>query len=285
MYEDIEYEVEESELRATVRFDRPEKMNALSERLLEELCDALERAEANEDVRAVVLTGNGEAFSTGYDLSTENADDVDPVPSADDLLESMESTTGHLKTIWDLYKPVVVAVNGHCLAGGSDLAMASDVVIASDKATFGYPGQRMAGHPPALTYPFFMGFHQAKELLYTGKTVDADRAMELGVFNRVVPHEDLLDEAYAEVDAIKKVPGTGIRVQKQTLNAVAEQQGFRSTLLTSEHANALAHLTDLGSAYYEAAMESDDLSSSLTWMNERDKRMRDLQQEDKEGSK
>lgn len=289
-YETIEYKVEEDELRATITLDRPDSMNALSTPLMHELRDALEDAESNDRVRAVVLTGRGKAFSAGFDLSeSEDADSMeesaggdgdsaddedDVVPSADDLIDRMEEIAKHVFAIWNLNKPVVAAVNGHCLAGGSDLAMVCDIVIASEKATFGYPGQRFAGHPPTLTYPFFMGLHEAKELLLTGKMVDAERADQMGVFNRVVPADELMDVAYEEVDAIKKVPGNGARIQKHSLNAVAEQNGFTSTMMMSQFLDPLAHLMDVGKEYYE--LGDIEWEERLEWLNETDKTMREV---------
>jgi enoyl-CoA hydratase/carnithine racemase len=289
-FDTVEYDLEEDELRATITLDRPEKMNALSTPLMRELREALSRAEDNDRVRAVVLTGRGDAFSAGFDLSeSEDSESVyeaadesdpddaaaeDPVPSADELLDRMEEIAKHVRAVWELNKPVIAAVNGHCLAGGSDLAMVCDIVIASEDATFGYPGQRIAGHPPSLTYPFFMGLHEAKELLLTGKVVDADRADEMGVFNRVVPADDLLNEAYDEVDAIKKVPGNGVRIQKHSLNAVAEQAGFSSTLKMSEFLDPLAHMMDASKEYYR--LGDVDWDERMEWLNETDKTMRDV---------
>lgn len=280
-YDNLEYTVEESELRAEIALDRPEKRNALSTPLLRELEDALRDAEANDEVRAVVLTGNGPAFSAGYDMDESGdsdsvgeataGDEGGPVPSVDDLLDRMEVITSHLHTIWTLNKPVIAAVHGYCLAGGSDLALICDLVIAADDVRFGYPGQRMAGHPPTLTYPFFMDIHHAKELLYTGKVIDAERAESMGLFNRVVPRDELLSTAREEVAAIAKVPGGGVRIQKHSLNAVVEQQGFRSTLKNSEFLDPLAHLTDVSRQYYEL----DDMADRLEWMNETDKSMRE----------
>lgn len=280
-YEHLEYTVGESELRAEIALDRPEKRNALSTPLLQELEDALRDAEANDDVRAVVLKGNGPAFSAGYDMDESGdsdsvgeptaGDDGGPVPSVDDLLDRMEVITSHLYTIWTLNKPVIAAVHGYCLAGGSDLALVCDIVIAADDVRFGYPGQRMAGHPPTLTYPFFMDIHHAKELLYTGKIIGAERAEGMGLFNRVVPRDELLSTAREEVASIAKVPGGGVRIQKHSLNAVVEQQGFRATLKNSEFLDPLAHLTEVSREYYEL----DNMDDRLEWMNETDKSMRE----------
>lgn len=268
-YDHIEYVEEEDDLRAVISLDRPEKRNALSTPLLRELDDALTRVEENDSIRAVIITGNGSAFSAGYDM-TESSGGEGP-PSVDDLLDRMETITSHLYTIWNLNKPVIAAVNGYCLAGGSDLALMCDIVIGAEDVKFGYPGQRMAGHPPTLTYPFFMSIHHAKELLYTGKIIDGERAREMGIFNRIVPNEELMAEAYREIEEIAKVPGGGVRIQKHSLNSVLEQQGFRGTLKNSEFLDPLAHLTDVSKEYYDL----ESMGEKIEWMNERDKAMRD----------
>lgn len=279
-YETLEYEEDEGEMVTTIRFDRPEKKNALSTQLLNELEAALEESADNDRIRAIVLTGNGDAWSAGVDLMDESRsgagdeDDEDVVPSADEIVDSAEEFRGVVETIWNLNKPVIAAVNGYCLAGATDVAMICDIVIAAEEAEFGYPGHRVAGHSPTMTFPFFMGIHQAKELLLTGKVVDAEHAERLGVYNRVVPQEDLMDEVYAEVDEIKKVPGNGVRIQKHSLNAVAENMGMGNIFRMSPYLNALAHVTDLGKEYYQVSADADHLSDKLEWMNEVDKGMR-----------
>lgn len=274
---DIQYIVDEDELRATIVLDRPDNLNALTSRMKRELCEALEDVEQNPDVRGVVLTGQGErAFSSGNDLqSEERTGEREEPASADDYLEGGKRSTRHIYKIWQLDKPVIAAINGYCLAAASDLAMVCDILVAAESAKFGYPGQRIAGHPPTLTYPFFMGIHQAKELLFTGKMIDAQRGYEMGIFNQVVPDEELMEVAYSMLDEIKKVPGNGVRIQKHSINSVAENLGFRSVLKTSEFLNALAHLTDLSTEFNDVARESDGLEERLEWMNATDKKMRE----------
>lgn len=277
--EGIRYDLEQDELRATVTLDKPETLNALTVEMIDGLCDALAEAEADDDVRAVVVTGGGDkAFCTGYDLGDDDrpGEGADGGAAADDYLDRMEALTRHLRAVWRCNKPVIAAVDGYCLAGGSDLAMVSDIVIASEDAEFGYPGQRLAGHPPALTYPFFMGFHQAKELLLTGKMIDASRAAEMGIYNRVVPSGEALSSAYDEVDEITRVPGNGARILKHSINNVAENQGFSGTLKNSEFLDTLAHVTALGKEYTEVAAGADSMEERLEWMNEKRKGMRSM---------
>lgn len=269
----IEYEVKASDAIAQVTLNRPEKLNALNDELIAALRDSIERAEADDDVRVVVLTGAGDdAFSAGYDIQP-SGDEADPIPSVDELLDDFEASTVHVHAVWECNKPVIAAVNGYCLAGGSDLAMACDVVIASERASFGYPGLRMAGVPPTLIYPFVMNLHEAKELLLSGKIVDADRARELGMVNRVVPDDELMDAVSKEVEEIRKMPGNNVRILKHILNGVAEMQGADPMFKFSELFDSLGHHTEYGKEYYRIA-ESEGFDAAIEYMNEQNKGMR-----------
>lgn len=269
-YETVEYTFEPDTATALVTLDRPEKLNALNETLIEELTAALDHAEADDAVRAVILRGAGGNFSAGYDMTGSGAggDEADdPVPSVDDLLDSFEDQT-HFYAVWECNTPVVGVVEGHCLAGGSDLAMACDVVLAGEDASFGYPGLRMGGVPPTLVHPFVMNLHEAKELLLSGKTVDAERARELGMVNRVVA--DPLAAAREEVAELRKMPGTNVRILKHVLNGVAEMQGARPAFRYSELFDALGHHTEYGKEYYRIASE-EGFEAAVAYLNEEDK--------------
>jgi len=269
-YDTIGYDVETA--TALVTLDRPEKLNALSETLIEEFVDAVDRAENDDEIRAILVRGAGGNFSAGYDMTagTGAGGGDDPVPSVDDLLDAFDDQE-HFYAVWECDKPVVGAVEGHCLAGGSDLAMACDVVVAGEDATFGYPGLRMGGVPPTLVYPFVMNLHEAKELLLSGKTVDAERARELGMVNRVVA--DPLAAAHEEVDEIRKMPGNNVRILKHVLNGTAEMQGASPTFKFSELFDALGHHTEYGKEYYRIANE-EGFEAAVEYLNEEDKGIR-----------
>lgn len=272
MSDTIKHEVREDDAVALLTLNRPEKMNALSGELIAELRDGIERAEANEDVRVIVLTGAGDAaFSAGYDIEP-SGDEEDPVPTVDNLLDTFEDSTVHVHAIWECNKPVIAAVNGYCLAGGSDIAMACDLVFASEDAEFGYPGLRMAGVPPTLVYPFVMNLHEAKELLFSGKVVDADHAKDLGMVNRVVPNDELFEFVIEEVEDIRKMPGNNVRILKHIVNGIAEMQGAKPMFKYSELFDTLGHHTEYGKEYYRIA-ESEGIEAALEYMNEQNKEM------------
>lgn len=272
MSDTVKYEIREDDTVALVTLNRPEKMNALNRELIAELRDAIERAEADDDVRVVVLTGAGDAaFSAGYDIEP-SGDDEDSIPTVDTLLDKFEDSTIHVHAVWECNKPVIAAVNGYCLAGGSDIAMACDLVIASEEAEFGYPGLRMGGVPPTLVYPFVMNLHEAKELLFSGKVVNAEQAKELGMVNRVVSDEELFDAVAEEVEEILKMPGNNVRILKHIVNGIAEMQGAKPMFKYSELFDTLGHHTEYGKEYYRIA-ESEGIEAALEYMNEQDKGM------------
>lgn len=271
-YETIDYDRESIEAAAVLWLDRPDKLNPLSDRLIGELTDAIERAEADDGVRVLVLRGNGDAFSAGYDIGG-GGDREDHVPPVDDLLDEFDASTRHVHAVWECDKPVLAGIHGYCLAGGSDLAMAADVVIAAEGTTLGYPGLRMAGVPPTLIYPFVMNLHEAKELLLSGKTVEADRAADMGMVNRVVSEGELMDQLAAEVAEIRKMPGNNVRILKHVVNGVAEMQGAKPTFKFSELFDSLGHHTEHGKRYYEIAA-TEGFDAALEYMNETDKGMR-----------
>lgn len=271
-YETVEYDRDTHPATAVIRLDRPETLNALNDELVADLTAAVERAGSDDDVRVVVLRGTGDAFSAGYDIGG-GRDSEDPVPPVDDLLDEFDAATDHVHAVWNCDKPVVAAVHGYCLAGGMDLAMAADLVLAAAGTTFGYPGLRMAGVPPTLIYPFVMNLHESKELLLSGKTVDATRAGDMGMVNRVVPEAELPAAVADEIGEIRKMPGNNVRVLKHVLNGVAEMQGARPTFKFAELFDSLGHHTEHGRKYYEIAAE-EGFDAALTYMNEVDKGMR-----------
>jgi enoyl-CoA hydratase/carnithine racemase len=264
-YQTVEYELDDGV--ATVRLDRPERMNALSGQLIDDLVDAVERG--SEEARVVVVTGNGEAFCSGYDLEESGGTETGE-PTVEELLDRYRSAPRFVHAIYDAPVPVIAAVDGYALAGGSDLALACDLTIASEEAEFGYPGVRMGGFPPTLVYPFVMGTKHSRELLFSGKRIPAEEAERMGMINRAVPHGDLLAEVHAEVDAIRKVPKTTVRILKEMHNAALEMQGYRPTVRLSELADALVHKTEGGKKFFEIR-DDEGVEAAIEWMNEADK--------------
>ena len=195
-YETITYAIDEH--AAVITLNRPEVLNAQNEAMKDELADAFRAADADEDIRVVVLRGAGRAFSSGHDLK---AFPRDPLafggPSANKWFEGdtemvrrifHEAIYEKCMAIHYTRKPTIAQVHGYCVAGGWLLASMCDLIVASDDARFRDPVVLMAaGGLELLVEPWDVGVRKAKELMWTGEYLDAEEAHRLGLVNRVVP--------------------------------------------------------------------------------------------------
>ncbi len=258
-------QTETADRTSTITLDNESALNALNSELRTELEDALVAAEADDAVRAVVLTGKGRAFSSGYDFGEEGIDTMD------DLIK--ESYT-HLDTIWNLDLPVIAAVDGYALAGGCNLALVCDLTIATERSEFGFPDVHMGELPPRLVLPTVTdSLKHARELLYTGKHIDAAKAERMGLINRVVPDSDALEEAVAtEIDHMKKTPSSVMKVLKDSLNDIQETQGYRSNSAgqIDEYLFAVTSETETAHRFHEI-VDEDGVNAAIEWMNTAEK--------------
>lgn len=204
--------------------NRPEKSNALRDKTFAELEAGLLSLQRDGEVRAIVLTGAGErVFSAGIDLSPDDL----PVTSRewDDHTLLNANLCGR---IWSLDKPVISAVNGHAVASGCLLALICDVTIAADTARFSEPEIRHGVLSPMLLLPWMTHMKALHEFYYTGDPIDAARALELGLVNRVVPLKDLLQEAERTARRIAHAPTYAITLAKRAIKQNYDIMGFRA---------------------------------------------------------
>ncbi|MCL6477448.1 MAG: enoyl-CoA hydratase/isomerase family protein [Peptococcaceae bacterium] len=200
---------------ATITLNRP-PVNALNSKLTRELGQAIEGLEADPAVRAVIITGAGEkAFSAGADISEMK--DLTPV-------EACNFAMGALKTgllIENMKKPVIAAINGLALGGGFEVALACDFRLASDKAKLGLPEITLGiipGNGGTQRLPRLIGASRAKELLFLGEMIDAVRAEQIGLVNKVVPSAELMQEARSMALKLAARPGHALGVLKASVN-------------------------------------------------------------------
>ena len=210
--------------------NRPEKLNALSPELMEELRQVLDMVEADPKVRVVILTGAGRAFSAGFDIGTKEGEPLIYERSADDWRSHLKSDIETFLKIWRSDKPYIAAINGFALAGACELAQICDIKIASDRAVLGEPEIRFGNGPPLLITPFSVGFAKAKELLLTGETISAQEAERLGMINRVVPHGQLMAECEKTARKLIKIAQVGVKFNKAAINRAFENMGFLNTI-------------------------------------------------------
>src|SRR5213596_1574828 len=173
-----------------VTLNRPDKLNAISPELKRTLVERFHEADRDPTTSVVILRAAGRSFSAGYDISPNPARAARK-GNALAWHASLSDDTALELTPWDMKKPVIASVQGHCLGGGCELAMMCDLTIAADDAVFGEPEIRFSNVGPALIMPFVIGFKRARELLFFGDPIDAPTALQYGMVNRVVPGAEL----------------------------------------------------------------------------------------------
>jgi 2-(1,2-epoxy-1,2-dihydrophenyl)acetyl-CoA isomerase len=208
----------------TLSLNRPDKLNALYDQVYWDMLDALPKLAKDHDVRALVLTGEGRAFCAGGDIHL----DVGTLEnrSATGVLDLSALSQKVSKVIYEFPKPVIARVNGVAVGGGFDLALACDIIIASDRARFGQFWVRRGMVPDmggGWMLPKRIGMHLAKELVFTGDLIDAARAEKIGLCNRVVAHEDLDHATYELADRLAALPTQTIAMTKKLMNHGASE--------------------------------------------------------------
>jgi len=197
---------------ATITYDRPDALNAIDGVMRTDLNAAFARFRDDEDAWVAIVTGAGRAFCVGADMRNGAGATGD---FAGTFWE--KPTTNSFESGWEIFKPVIAAVNGYCLGYGLTLVTWCDFVIASERAEFGFPEVRL-GVPTivgALRLPDKVGWQAAMELLLTGERIDAERAAAIGLAGRVVPHDDLMDEARALAERLCQAAPLAARATKE----------------------------------------------------------------------
>jgi enoyl-CoA hydratase len=228
MYEHILYEVERG--RARITLNQPKRRNALSGALLEELSAALWEADDDRAVHSVILRAEGPAFSAGYDLApaaTHRDDSVERRTGSgiDEDVWMLERNQRCLRTLWEMHKPSIAQVHGHCLAGGTDLALYCDIVITADDANIGFPPLRNMGSPPNHLWLYHCGPQWTKRMLLTGDTMSGKDAARIGFAMKSVPPEHLEAEVEGLADRFALIDTALLAANKRIVNLGMELMG------------------------------------------------------------
>lgn len=241
-YRDIRYEVEEG--RARITLARPEKHNAMTGRLLEELEHALWEADADLAVHCVIVRGEGRSFCAGYDLTPADGGGTEGHRTGrthDDDIWMMERNNRRLRTLWELHKPTIAQVHGNCLAGGTDLAMACDLVIAADDARIGFPAARTMGALPNNLWVYNCGPQWAKRLQLTGDSITGADAARIGLVLKSVPADVLADEVEGLADRLALIDPDLLAANKRITNLAMELMGAQVLQRLAVENDARAH--------------------------------------------
>lgn len=231
-YETILYEVERG--RARITLNRPEKLNALSVRLQEELSHALWAADDDTRVHAVILRGAGRAFSAGYDLTPRNPEPRAPDDTSreglsfDDDAWRMERGQRLRMALFDMHKPVVAQIHGYCVAGGTDVALLCDMIVAAEDTLIGFPPARDLGALPNNLWLYNIGPQWAKRLTMTGDCITGAEASQLGLVMKAVPNADLEAEVEQLADRLALIDPDLLAANKRIINLGLELMGART---------------------------------------------------------
>ena len=242
--------------------NRPAKLNAISAELREALSAAVAAAVDDERVRVIVIAGAGRAFCSGYDLS-----EAQPV-DAWGWREVLAADVAAILAIWRCPKPVIAQVHGYALAGGLELAMACDLIVAADDARLGEPEIRFGSAPVTLLMPFLIGQKRTRELLMTGDLIDAREAERIGLVNRVVAADELAAEVDRLADRLARVPPDVMAPTKLMLNRAMEAAGFGDAVQIGLDLQSFVNMSETSRAFDEI-VRRDGLKAALAWRDER----------------
>jgi enoyl-CoA hydratase/carnithine racemase len=260
--------VEKLDRIARLTLARPERANALNQTMLGEIGAALDELEQDADVRALIVTGAGTAFSSGFDLKEQMERRPTGVQAWQPLLRKDFDT---VMRFWHFPRPTIAAVRGPCLAGACELALACDMTIASEDAFFGEPELKFGAGIVAMILPWLVGPKIAKEIILLGEDrIPAARARELGIVNRVVPAEQLDEAVLAIANHLAAVDPNLVKETKRAFNRAYEARNMLDAL---EQALAIdLAIEGAGSPDKIAFMDiarRDGLKAALAWRDAR----------------
>jgi enoyl-CoA hydratase/carnithine racemase len=260
-FETVIYEqVEDKIWRLTL--NRPEKLNAMSQKLLGELELVMDEYEANPGASVLIIRGAGRAFSAGYDIAGTQHPGATFTVSADRL--GLHRTIERWQRLWALSKPTVAQVHGYCLAGATEFIGHCDIVFAGEDAQFGHPAGRSLGILPTLSmWPVLMGPRKTKEYLFTGDLISAREALEWHLVNRVFPREKLEQETLAYARRVAMVPVDLLTLHKAAVNRYYDILGIRAAEQSSADIDVIAHQTETVKNWMKASREKG-LKTALT---------------------
>lgn len=237
--------VEPKILRVTL--NRPEKRNAMSNQLLTQLFELMREADRDDSISVVIIRGAGVCFSSGYDIRRENTVGVDQK-----LPRHADRRDGYLPRylvnlwheMWDYSKPFIAQVHGYCLAGGTELAAACDLMYVAEDAVIGYPPVRRMTPPGSLWQPWLMGMRRAMEAVLTGDAMSGTEAVAAGFANRAFPAAELEDQVLSTARRVALIPLDLLTLNRRGVRRAMEVMGMRTAMRVTTELHALSWHTD-----------------------------------------
>ena len=241
----------------SITLNRPERLNALSLTLLDELKTELDEAAVNDDVSVVIIKSAGRAFCVGYDLNQEDwitsqypasfPDGVDIETDKKDIMALLD----YWLDMWRFPKPIICQVQGACLSGAGELLAVSDLVVASEEASFGHPAARDLGIPPTVFFwPLTIGMRKTKEMLYTARSMSAVEAEQSGLINKVVSSRDLESETRALAENIARTPVEHLKILKKSTHNFYDNMDLEKSVRQASDLDAEFHQSPVFLAFF-----------------------------------
>ncbi|HMC06172.1 MAG TPA: crotonase/enoyl-CoA hydratase family protein [Solirubrobacterales bacterium] len=263
---------------ARIVLDRPERGNAITLEMPRELAGCVERANLDPEVHAIALAGNGPGFCAGYDLVAFAEGAAGPVAGGDpspldpavqarnhdpdrvwdpvvDFQMMWRNVRGFM-TLFESEKPVVCKVHGYCVAGGTDMALCSDLLVVEDEAKIGYPPARVWGAPTTALWAWRIGPARAKRLLLTGDSISGRQAAEWGLATESAPANELDERFEALLERVARVPVNQLVMHKLLVNQALFSQGLRASQVLGTFFDGIARHTPEGHDFARRAGEA-----------------------------
>jgi len=262
---------EERDSLGIITLNRPEKMNTLTDTVIQGIADSIDRATASPDVSSVIIRGAGPTFTAGYDLNPQAGDrgrgafqprfgakQVDARPGAWDPVRDyafMGNNMRRFMKLWECPKPVIAELHGYALGGGTDLLLCADLIFMAEDAILGYPPSRVYGTPTTMMWVYRVGLEHAKEFLLSGDQIDATTAYRIGLVSKVFPKERLSAETEAYAKRYANIPANQLALNKMLINQAFENMGLRTTQMLGTFFDGVTRHTEEALRWRESFSE------------------------------
>ncbi len=255
---------EERDAIAIITLDRPERLNTLTDAVVQGIADGIDRATASREVRAVVLRGEGRVFTAGYDLVTGEAggwtspfDAPAPEPREgawDPVrdLQWMGKNVERFMKIWHCPKPVLGQIHGYAIGGATDLVLCCDQLFMAEDAFIGYAPSRIFGTPTTMLWVYRLGLEHAKQFLLSGEAIDAPTALRIGLVSHVYPAAELSARVEEHARRFRHIPANQLALNKLLINQAFENMGLRTTQLLGTLFDGVTRHTEEAYRWVEA---------------------------------
>ena len=267
MNEDV-IKIERRDTIAILTFNRPKVLNAFNNNLMERTIETVKILNEDDDVRIIVVQGAGRAFSPGFDLKASAEKRME---SVQDWEQQMKLQFDFIMQFWHSPKPTIAAVHGYCIAGAFELALACDVTIAAENTRFGEPEVRFGTGIVAMLLPWVTGPKQAKELLLTGEDqLNAEDALRMGIINRIVPDDAVLDRALEVAKSMATAAERSVRYTKRAINDTYTTMGFNRALESALDTDVLLNAAyDPVKAEFARIRSEQGVKAAIAWRDAR----------------